>query len=225
MTTTDTTSAVFEAARAGDLATLDRLLTEDPLLAADRDPEGISLLLNAYYHGRRDAVARILAAGPALDVFEAATVGDTRRLRELLEADAQIVHAWSVDGYQPLMLASFFGRPEAARLLLEHGASVSEASRNQMTVMPLHSAAAGRHAAVVRLLIEHGADVNARSHGGFVPLHSAAQNGDDETADLLLAAGADRSAATAANLTPADIADAAGHADLAARFREPAPQG
>jgi ankyrin repeat protein len=213
------TASLFEAARTGDIGTLDRLLAGDASLAMARDAQGISLLLNAYYHGRPEAAERILAAEPTLDVFEAATAGDAERLAELLDGDRTLVEAWSVDGYQPLMLASFFGRLEAARVLLERGASPSEASRNAMAVMPLHSAAAGRHVEVAMLLIARGAQVDARSHGGFTPLHSAAQNGDLELVRVLLAAGAGRAPISDKGLTPADMADQAGHAEAAALLR------
>ena len=89
-----------------------------------------------------------------------------------------------------------------------------------MRVQPLHSAAAGRHIEVCRVLIAAGADVNATQQHEFTPLHAAAQHGDDELVELFLSAGADPSARTDAGDTPADIADAAGHVDVARRLRE-----
>ena len=59
-----------------------------------------------------------------------------------------------------------------------------------MQNMPLHAAAAGKHADIVKLLIDHGASVNARQHGGWTALHAAAQNGDVAMAAILIAAGA-----------------------------------
>ncbi|HET7855871.1 MAG TPA: ankyrin repeat domain-containing protein, partial [Gaiellaceae bacterium] len=102
----------------------------------------MSELLQAVYQGDKARAEELLAADPELDVFEAAAVGRTERLRELLDADAGLANAWAEDGFQPLGLASFFGHVEAARLLVERGAEVNSASRNQMKVMPLHSAAA-----------------------------------------------------------------------------------
>ena len=68
--------------------------------------------------------------------------GGPSALRELLDEDPSLANAWAEDGFQPLGLASFFGHVEAARLLVERGAEVNSASRNDFKVMPLHSAAA-----------------------------------------------------------------------------------
>ena len=121
----------------------------------------MSDVLAAIYRGDREEAAR-LAGGKELDVFEAAALGRTERLEELLDADASLANAWADDGFQPLGLASFFGHVDAARLLVGRGAEVNSASRNAMKVMPLHSAAATRDAdlryAIAELLLEAGAD-------------------------------------------------------------------
>ena len=102
----------------------------------------MSELLLAIYRGDQARTDELLAANPELDVFEAAALGRTVRLRELLDEDPDLANAWAGDGFQPLGLASFFGHVEAARLLVERGAEDNSASRNDMKVMPLHSAAA-----------------------------------------------------------------------------------
>jgi len=73
---------------------------------------------------------------------------------------------------------------------------------------------------VCRLLIASGADVNATQQHDFTPLHAAAQHGDDELVELFLSAGADPLARTDAGDTAADIAEAAGHVDVARRLRQ-----
>ena len=154
----------------------------------------MSELLQAVYRGDRTRVDELLAAGPALDVFEAAAVGNAERLRELLDEDPRLANAWAEDGFQPLGLASFFGHVEAARLLVERGAEVNSASRNEMKVMPLHSAAAtgdpeARYE-ISKLLLEHGADPNARQQDDFTPLMAAEQQGDERLRELLAQHGA-----------------------------------
>jgi len=154
----------------------------------------VSELLQAVYRGDQARVEEMLAAEPELDVFEAAAVGDVDRLRRLLDEDAGLANAWAEDGFQPLGLASFFGHVEAARLLVEHGAEVNSASRNEMKVMPLHSAVASSDAEaryeLAKLLLEHGADPNVRQQDDFTPLMEADQNGDARLRELLVEHGA-----------------------------------
>ena len=149
----------------------------------------MSELLQAVYRGDETRVAELLAEDPELDVFEAAAVGRTDRLRELLDQDPELANAWAGDGFQPLGLASFFGHVEAARLLVERGAEVNSASRNDMKVMPLHSAVAtgdpDARYELAKLLLEHGADPNARQQDDFTPLMAAEHHGDDRLKQLL----------------------------------------
>jgi ankyrin repeat protein len=154
----------------------------------------MSELLQAIYRGDQARVDELLAAKPELDVFEAAAVGRTDRLRELLDEAPDLANAWAGDGFQALGLASFFGHVEAARLLLERGAEVNSASRNDMKVMPLHSAAAtgdpDTRYELAKLLLEHGADPNARQQDDYTPLMAAEQRGDERLRQLLVDYGA-----------------------------------
>lgn len=215
-----TAADLIDAINAGDAGRVGEILVEDPALVAARDDAGVSALMLARYRFDRAATEALLAADPDLDVFEAATLGYVDRLRESLEADPGAASAFSPDGFTALHFAAFFGKVEAARLLLEHGASVDVYTRNPFANQPLHAAAAGRHIEVCRVLIAGGADVNAPQHGGFTPLHEAAQHGDVEMTELFLSAGADPSQTTDAGETAADVAAAAGHADLAGRLRD-----
>jgi ankyrin repeat protein len=214
---------LIEAINAGDAERVAALLAADPTLVAARDGGGVSALMLARYRFDRDVTDALLAVDPDLDVFEATTLGYVDRLRERLEAEPSSVSDFSPDGFTPLHYAAFFGKPEVARLLLEHGAGVDVYTRNAFANQPLHAAAAGRHIEVCRVLIAAGADVNATQHGGYTPLHEAAQHGDVEMTELFLSAGADRAATTDAGETAADLATAAGHADLASRLSEDMP--
>jgi uncharacterized protein len=155
----------------------------------------MSELLQAIYRGDQARADELLDADPELDVFEAAAVGRTERLRALLDEDPPLANAWAKDGFQPLGLASFFGHVDAARVLVERGAEVNSASRNDFKVMPLHSAAATGDSDVryelAKLLLEHGADANARQQDDFTPLMAADQHGDDRLRALLIEHGAE----------------------------------
>jgi ankyrin repeat protein len=155
----------------------------------------MSELLQAVYQGDQARAEELLAGDPELDVFEAAAVGRSDRLRELLDAGPDLANAWAGDGFQPLGLASFFGHVEAARLLVERGAEVNSASRNEMKVMPLHSAVAtgdpeARYE-LAKLLLENGADANARQQDDYTPLMAAEHHGDERLRRLLIEHGAE----------------------------------
>jgi uncharacterized protein len=198
---------VFELIDAGDEDMLRDELERDPDLAGTRNADGLSPVLYALYNGKSELVEPLLDANPPLDVFDAAAVGRTRGLEELLDGEPGLVTSWSKDGFTPLHLAAFFGEEEAVKILLERGADVNVVSRNpNIVVTPLHSAAAGSHPGIVKLLLEAGADVNAAQDRGFTPLHSAANNDDRESAEALLAAGADPTLTTDDGKTAADLA-------------------
>ena len=78
---------LFEAIAAGDEDALREELERNPESAGERNADGLSPVLFALYNGRADLVDPILDANPALDVFDAAAVGRTRGLEELLEAE------------------------------------------------------------------------------------------------------------------------------------------
>ena len=214
-----TAADLVEAVNAGDAERVRAILVDDAFLVAARDAAGVSVLMLARYRFDREVTDALLAADPELDVFEAAALGYVDRLRERLLDDPGAASAFSPDGFTALHFAAFFGKAEAAKVLLEHGASVDVYTRNPFANQPLHAAAAGRHIEVCRVLLAAGADVNATQHGGFTPLHEAAQHGDAEMTELFLSAWADPSSLTDAGETAADLAAAAGHADLAGRIR------
>jgi ankyrin repeat protein len=198
-----------EAVKTGDRVTVERMLDADPSLASAKDESGTSAVLLAHYHGKPDVAAALLSRAPALDVFEAATAGDAKRVAALVDADRSLVNAIARDGYSPLGLASFFKRRDVVKVLLERGAKPSVPSRDQ-GFTPLHSAVATDAGdaihEIVRLLLEAGADPDMKSREGGTPLHSAAFTGDLEIVELLLAHGADPAATDTKGRTPLDIA-------------------
>jgi ankyrin repeat protein len=148
-------------------------------------------LFEAIRAGDLDRVAALVEADASLAIFAASMLGDTARIENILSANRALVGALSSDGWTPLHLAAFYGKEDAARLLLNKGAPVAARSTNQMANTPLHAAAAGKHTSIVKLLLDNGAKANDRQHGGWAPLHAAAQHGDLESAHALIAAGAD----------------------------------
>ncbi len=209
----------FKLVQNGDLAQVKAALDEDAELAHARTLDGLSALMMAVYY-RQPAVARLLLKyGAQPNLHEACALGLVGTVETLLDTQPDQVNAFAPDGFQPLGLAAFFGHLEVVESLLARSAQVASPSRNPMKIMPLHSACAGGHTAIVRTLIAHGAPVNARQAEGFTPLHSAAQNGDLEILRLLLDAGADPLAADDEGQTPLALAEKASQTQAADLLR------
>lgn len=217
--------ALIAAVDAGDASTVGVILAAEPALASSRGTDGVSAVLHARYRFHRDVLDVLLAADPDLDVFDAAALGRLDRLRAWLLEVPDTASAVASDGFTALHLAAFFGKPEAARMLIDAGASVAARSTNDFANQPLHAAAAGRHVEVCRVLLAAGADPNAAQHGGYAPLHEVAASGNVELVELFLSAGADPRAVTETGRSAADVAENAGHADVARRLREVAAPG
>jgi len=181
---------IFDVIRAGDVARLSALIATDRAAVNIRSDKGYTPVLIAQYHHKADCVAVLLAAGPVLDIWDAASVGATARVAELLDTDATLLNAYAADGFFPLALAAFFGHPQTVKLLLARGADVGQAARNPMKIQALHAAVTNSFE-TVKMLVDAGAPVNAKQDKGWAPLHEAVNRGDVEMTRYLLAHGAD----------------------------------
>ncbi|KAL7624231.1 hypothetical protein AAE478_005790 [Parahypoxylon ruwenzoriense] len=105
----------------------------------------------------------------------------------------------------PLQLAIGHKKDQAARVLLEAGASVNVATKNGIT--PLHIAARRSNNEIVQMLIDKKAEVNCTDNSNYIPLHFAIiwQN-SQEVIRTLIAAGADVNATTNGHNTPLHMA-------------------
>ncbi|MEP7367694.1 MAG: ankyrin repeat domain-containing protein [Acidobacteriota bacterium] len=207
---------LLDAARAGDIAALETLLATHPETLDHRNHMGQSAVLLAQYHRKPEAVHFLLSHSPDLTLHEACATGIQARAETLLHEVPRMIDAHSPDGFTPLALACFFGHVELAKWLINRGANLDLAAKNQMQVAPLHAAVAGKKLEIVRALVEGGADVNARQHGGFTALHAAAQEGDEALTRYLLEKGADRNARADNNQSAVDLALLRGHAGVVA---------
>jgi uncharacterized protein len=157
----------------------------------------MSDILQAIYRGNREEADRLAGSRP-LDVFEAAALGRTDRVRELLADNAALANAFGDDGFQPLGLACFFGHVDTARVLLEHGADPNTLGRNEhIRTNALHAATAGENKdeetryELAQLLLEHGADPNiSQGTNEFRAIDAARMNGDERLERLLVEHGA-----------------------------------
>jgi ankyrin repeat protein len=210
---------LFEAIEAGDGARVETILDADPALASSRDASDVSALMRALYRFDKPLVERVKRDVDELDVFEAAGFGDVDRLTELLVAEPSLVSSYSGDGFTALHFAAFFGRFEAAALLIERGAEVDALGRGWMTGTPMHSAVSRLQSDVVRILLEAGANANVRQSAGWTPLHAAAMNGDRTSVELLLASGADPAATNDEGRSVLDLATESGDEQTVDRIR------
>jgi ankyrin repeat protein len=165
---------LVELAKAGELGKVRAVLASNFLLASQRLPSGESPLMAALYRGHHDVVEALIDAGAEIDVFAAAATGRVADLRRNLSEEG--INRYAYDGWTPLHLAAFFGRLDAARVLLENAADVHALSRNSLENTPLHAATAGKHSEVALLLLAHGADPLRPDAGGYTPLEIAKQN-------------------------------------------------
>lgn len=201
----------FDAVKAGNLDEVRRLVRDAPALAGARDGNGVSGILLAAYHGKREVAAALVELGAPVDIFEASALGLVERITVLLREDPTWASAFAADGFYPLGLAAFFGQLDAVRVLLAAGADVHAAARNAFKVQPVHAAAAGRSLDILRAVLDAGADPNAPQQQGFRPLHDAATHANREMAELLLRHGADPGLANDAGENSIDLARDHGH--------------
>jgi len=196
------------------------ILAAAPDLAGTRPPAGPSALLFACYVGAGEIVDQLRSRVTA-DACEAAALGDVDALRRLLDEHPARANARSGDGWTPLHLAGFFGRREAADLLLARGASLTAISGGAEKNQPLHAALAGAcDAQIVRAMVAHGADVNAAAALSYTPLHVAASRGNEELVRFLTESGARIGAKMDDGKTAADLARDRGHPKVAAVLEE-----
>lgn len=194
------------------------LIHEDPQLLKARDREGRTPLMLCLYFGHQDLADLVRERHPDPDFYELVALGETDTVEETLAGAPEKAKAVAPDGFTVLGLASYFGRVDTAKALLEAGADPNVPAANPFQVRPLHSAAANRKQeashALCELLLEHGAEPNVQQAGGWTPLHQAAAHGRKETVELLLAHGAAADIKSSDDRTPGEMAEAKGHQEI-----------
>lgn len=157
------------------------------------------------------------AQGRDADLLRAAAAGNVFKVRDLLDAGANI-NARTPNGSTPLMGAVYYGFPQTAEMLISRGADVT--IPNDQGATPLHQAAWSGLSHIAQLMVVYGADVDARTKDGITPMMWAAVQGQDALVKVLIQSGADINARSPQGQTARDFAAQAGHTEVAAFLDE-----
>jgi ankyrin repeat protein len=237
-------SAVADAARAGDVRTVDALVKQRADVNGVQ-ADGTTALHWAVRNSNLRMVDALLAAGAHATAANrygvtplslAAGYGDAAAIDRLLKAGAD-PNGTVAEGQTMLMLAARSGQIDAVTRLLAAGARVNDKEK-WMGETALMWAAAENNTSTVVTLLERGADINARSTsvaypaqkpadpsnyvGSFVPkgqwtaLMYAARENAAESAQALIDHGADINVQDPEGVTPLLEAIVNLHYDLAA---------
>ena len=185
------------AARAGDLATLEALLSQDPDLVNAVDENGRTPLHLAAGFGREEAVRLLLQRGADINAADASdrSAVDYAFLAERASGTARLTRLLVSEGAEFDANATLYGRSrlldlvvspgnlEMVRFLVEQGADVNATA---YIFAPLENAAARGHLEIAEFLLEQGADVDLRGGDGNPPLRWAVERGHTDVVGLLL---------------------------------------
>lgn len=177
--------------------TLQAVQLDDPrnlltLLEAGVDPntesDDWSLLRRAAYYGSVDHIRMLLDYGADIELKSskgltalhvAAEQNQTGAIEVLLDRGAKLNarYPWGDALWTPLGLAVYYGRLEAAKLLIQRGADPHQPMGD---VTYLAAAVRGKNPVMVRFLVELGVDPNVGEiSSGVTPLQLAAQFGEE----------------------------------------------
>ncbi|MBX3168924.1 MAG: ankyrin repeat domain-containing protein [Candidatus Eremiobacteraeota bacterium] len=151
---------------------------------------------------------------------EATRVGDTEKVAAMLrpgQADLK-----GPNGMTPLHVAAISGVMQVADMLLKKGANVDAPCDGGLTA--LYFAIQNNNNNMVGLLLMRGASLSTRNEQGRTPLHWACAVASDRLegqarvrmVQMLLSKGADPQAQDNDGCTPAQLAEKAGHHEVAA---------
>jgi len=226
--TPTTPAALFAAIDANDAEATAKILSRDPKLASARDEDGISAVIAAgtarsetsfLCTHQNPVLAAVLARSPELDVYDAALVGDNRRVAALIAKDPKLVGTFAPLGWQPLMFAAFGGNLDGVKLLLAKGAAINARASTRFRNTPLQIALLCGEGKVMSHLLAKGADPNLRQNQDFAALHEAALLGRTDLIQLLLDHGADINPRNAKGETPLGTALRRGKTEVVTYLR------
>jgi ankyrin repeat protein len=109
---------------------------------------------------------------PEVDIHTAVVTDNLDALKQHIAAGTNINEKDPFGGSSPLISAAVFGKPEAAKILLDAGADVNFQNNDGSTA--LHTAAFFCHKDIVAMLLEKNADKTIRNSFGATAQESVA---------------------------------------------------
>lgn len=186
------------------------------LLRHGVDPNKSSALALATSMGKLEATRVLLEAGASIErvctrnqmdaLFNAVDRGEATVVGLLIEYGANLESRDS-DGMTPLAYAAYFRRPEAAEVLLNHGANIDALSQG---LTALSFAIDEGKVPMVKLLLENGADLTITNEPLLLRILKSNrihnQEADAAIVELLLYHGADPNCCDRKGRTPLFLA-------------------
>ena len=212
---------IHDAAKAGDLATVKKLLAESPFLRKSLDQAGRTPGTVAAAAGQIAVVEYLLGAGVKVDdassngrtmLHEACEAGKLDMVKLLVTKYRASLSAKDQKDWQPIHCASRKNPVEMLQFLLDQRADPN--AEANMGATPLIMATAMKLQPQVALLVQRKADVNKADNLNRTPLHIAAKNKDKALVELLIKAGAKAGEKDKDGKTAMDEATAAGAPEL-----------
>ncbi|MDE2888954.1 MAG: ankyrin repeat domain-containing protein [Gemmatimonadota bacterium] len=179
------TTALHEAVSIGDFH-LTRLLLDNGADIQAQAGTGFSTgqkpIHIALYAGWRDRIlirkkaalaGYLVGRGADYNILVAAALGDTRCVREYLDAEPMLANFRDTCDRLPLSIAAGRGHHDIVELLLENGADPNAPEPDAPRGKALLEAAFHGHTATAELLLEHGADPNGNVDSTGTAFHHA----------------------------------------------------
>ena len=201
-------TAIHLASREGDMEVLEAIMKSaaTSALSTKSSKNGLGPLHVAAFYGKSEIVRELQSRvdiNSRTDTPQVANVIGDSELKLIITMDY---------GLTPLHMASFMGRENVVRLILNNSSVNTEAKSLGLERVPIFYAAANGHLVVLSLLLSRsGKHLTSVDRLGRQPLHLAAENGHGDMVATLLGQGAQLDAADGEGWTPLHFATKNGY--------------